>query len=56
MKFKFIALIAALFLGWTGVQAQEYDYKPYPYNFAGVQAGAQMMLLNYQMLHIPFGI
>ena len=57
MKFKFIALIAALFLGWTGVQAQEYDYKPYPYNFAGVQAGAQMMLLNYDHLKLitPIG-
>ena len=57
MKTKFIALAAALCFGLTGVQAQEYDYKPYPYNFAGVQAGAQVMLLNFDHLKLvtPIG-
>lgn len=57
MKTKFIALAAALCFGLTGVQAQEYDYKPYPYNFAGVQAGAQVMLLDFDHLKLvtPIG-
>lgn len=47
MKLKIFALAAALCFGWTGTQAQEYDYDPYPYGFVGVQGGAQMLLLNY---------
>ena len=57
MKIKFIALVAAFSLGLTGVQAQKYDYKAYPYNFAGAQAGAQVMLLNFDHLKLvtPIG-